>query len=476
MKQKAWPIAYRTKIIRANIQFYSRGPFLKNASYESTSKHLKLKWTDETETKFLGIWMRDHCKCQECFDVQSGQRMLQRHLIPLDIYPKSLNISNEKGLEVVWSTDSNGQSDTHHQLLSTSASSSSSSKISQHQSLYSLSLLQEWRKAMFPFLFNNQSVHSPIEFPSNSLSISKIPTIDYHLDLTARISDSDESGIWNMLEHLNNTGIVHITNVPAGHIEKVATLIGCIRNTIYGPIWNVESQPAATNVAYTSRELFPHMDLLYYESPPGLQLLHCIRQSTVGGESTFVDVFHSAGILYRENVEYFMTLANIKLNFRKKDKDGRNFSYRRPLFQLSKNNNGEDVFLMSIYFSPDFEGDLINIENDNEPNQLKLFYEAYQRFCAILEKEKVTFKMVPGDLMCFLNRRVLHGRQAYRDPSVNGNIIGEKPIKGLTRLLQGCYVDTDEVINKFWQLKEKYDPDNEVPFSKFYGTASFRNE
>ena len=32
-----------------------------------------------------------------------------------------------------------------------------------------------------------------------------------------------------------------------------------------------------TNIAYTSSELLLHMDQGYYESTPGIQLLHCIK-------------------------------------------------------------------------------------------------------------------------------------------------------------------------------------------------------
>ena len=35
------------------------------------------------------------------------------------------------------------------------------------------------------------------------------------------------------------------------------------------------------NLAYSTDELAIHMDLVYYESPPGLQLLHCIRSMEI---------------------------------------------------------------------------------------------------------------------------------------------------------------------------------------------------
>ena len=37
----------------------------------------------------------------------------------------------------------------------------------------------------------------------------------------------------------------------------------------------VEEEPI--NIAYSGAKLLLHMDLVYYESPPGLQLLHCLR-------------------------------------------------------------------------------------------------------------------------------------------------------------------------------------------------------
>ena len=56
------------------------------------------------------------------------------------------------------------------------------------------------------------------------------------------------------------------------------------------------AQVGAINLAYTTEALGPHMDLCYYESPPGLQLLHCMRNDdgVVGGESLLIDAFSVA--------------------------------------------------------------------------------------------------------------------------------------------------------------------------------------
>ena len=41
--------------------------------------------------------------------------------------------------------------------------------------------------------------------------------------------------------------------------------------------FDVISTPKPINVAYSTVGLDFHMDLMYYESPPGLQFLHCLR-------------------------------------------------------------------------------------------------------------------------------------------------------------------------------------------------------
>lgn len=41
--------------------------------------------------------------------------------------------------------------------------------------------------------------------------------------------------------------------------------------------FDVVSTPDPINIAYSSVHLDLHMDLAYYESPPGLQVFNCVR-------------------------------------------------------------------------------------------------------------------------------------------------------------------------------------------------------
>jgi gamma-butyrobetaine dioxygenase len=65
------------------------------------------------------------------------------------------------------------------------------------------------------------------------------------------------------------------------------------------------------------------------------------------------------------------------------------------------------------------------------------FYEAYTFFYQQLHNKKfqIEFKLKAGDIFCFDNRRVLHGRTKFDANSGN-------------RHLQGYYIEREEIISK----------------------------
>ena len=95
-------------------------------------------------------------------------------------------------------------------------------------------------------------------------------------------------------------------------VRVVAGLVGPMQPNIYGDLFDVVSKgDAAINLAYTSEAIGPHMDLCYYESPPGLQLLHCLRfdDDVVGGESLLIDAFAAAERLRARSPAAFEVLV-----------------------------------------------------------------------------------------------------------------------------------------------------------------------
>ena len=79
--------------------------------------------------------------------------------------------------------------------------------------------------------------------------------------------------------------------------------------------------------------------------------------------------------------------------------------YRRPLFIVDEDNE-----LVSVNFSPQFEGPLETL-----PENVKPFYEAYVNWHKFLSNPKyiIEHKLEEGDTVVFNNRRILHGRNGF---------------------------------------------------------------
>lgn len=81
------------------------------------------------------------------------------------------------------------------------------------------------------------------------------------------------------LRHIVLYGLVIVKNVPTekNMIKNLAELIAPVQSTIYDQLFDVKVDKNPINIAYSSVALEFHMDLMYYESAPGIQFLHCLR-------------------------------------------------------------------------------------------------------------------------------------------------------------------------------------------------------
>ena len=94
------------------------------------------------------------------------------------------------------------------------------------------------------------------------------------------------------------------------------------------------------NIAYTNERLKLHLDLAYYESPPGLQFLHAVQfdKTVEGGESTFLDTFQAAEKFRHQHPDLFKVLCRVPATFEKKHLSRDNpaiMEYQRPHFTLN---------------------------------------------------------------------------------------------------------------------------------------------
>jgi len=367
---------------------------------EKNSSYLKVIWNDGEESKFNYMWLRDNCPTAH--DKDSRHRMFNILNVSKDINPKKYNINKEGKLEIEWSEGN-------------------------HTSYFD----QKWLRDNCYTIKNKKKFVSPYHLWDSSLE-KDLQSIKIEHD---EIISSDE-GLIKWLALLHHKGIAIVTNAPTEKKSAFPVLnrISHTRETFFNTPFEVINIPKPNNSAYTAHALRNHMDLPWFELPPGYQFLHCLVNNSTGGNSSAIDGFAVAEYLRKNEEEIFETLTTIPLKFRDKDYTQKSHrSFHAPAVSLTKDNDFHD-----IRFSVATMDAL-----DCHPDVMDKVYKAHHRFGNLLHDEKfqINFRLEPGDIFSFNNRRVLHGRTEF-DPN-SGH-----------RHLQGYYMDRDEIIGRLNYLKK----------------------
>jgi len=361
---------------------------LKITQLETGPDSVELVWEDGSRGEYHFIWLRDNCGCTACRHPKTFERLFDLLSVPEDIRPDGAEITEAGDLRLTWPDGG-------------------------HVSDYPSSWLRQHCYA-------------------GDIAIEGAPRIHWDAGLNDRVPDAsfdairdDDRAFLDWLTTLRTWGVALVRDMPDDSHAALAFAqrIGFARETNFGTEWNVISMPNPNSNAYTDLHLNCHTDLPYWEAPPGYQFLHCLTNETVGGESVLVDGFRVAEELRKVDPAAFDLLIQVPLDFDFRDDDN-DMRYRSPAIRL-----GQDGKVTEVRFSIAVMGTL------NVPGHLmKAVYSAHRTFATLLRDPRfeVRFRLKPGDMMVFDNRRILHGRTAF-DAST-----------GHRRLL-GIYVDHDVV-------------------------------
>jgi gamma-butyrobetaine dioxygenase len=367
---------------------------------EKNSTYLKIIWEDGEESKFNYLWLRDNCP--SAHDKDSRHRMFNILKVSQDINAKKYTIDNNGNLEVEWSEGN-------------------------HKSLYD----SNWLRENCYTIKNKEKYISPYKLWDSSLQNNlKSIEIDYDEILNS------EKGLIKWLELLHHTGFAIVKNAPKEKNSgfKVLNRISHIRETFFKTPFEVINIPKPNNSAYTAHALKNHMDLPWFENPPGYQFLHCLTNSAEGGNSSAVDAFAVADYLRKNEKYVFDVLVNTPLKFRDKDYTQEAIrSFYGPAISLTKDGDYNDIRYSIATLAA----------LDCHPDKMDNVYRALHRFGNLLHdvKYQINFRLEPGNIFSFNNRRLLHGRTEF-DPN-SGH-----------RHLQGYYMDRDEIIGRLNYLKK----------------------
>ncbi|WP_423822825.1 TauD/TfdA family dioxygenase [Salinisphaera sp. SPP-AMP-43] len=236
------------------------------------------------------------------------------------------------------------------------------------------------------------------------------------------------------LEAVIGEGLVRLRNLPTvpGTLDAIAARLGVLRPTNFGSLFDVRAKPDPDSNAYTSIALPPHVDLPTREYQPGLQLLHCLENSAVGGQAVMMDGFAVAETLRARHPEHFDTLTRVRWCFANTAKTSDHVWFE-PMIKCDPSGRVTEIRVADF-----LRGPLQAPFEDIEPA-----YAALICLQTLLKEPQfaLRFTYAPGDLVIFDNRRLLHGRDAF-DPGTGGS-----------RWLQGCYLERDEIRSRLRMIR-----------------------
>ncbi|KAJ3335456.1 hypothetical protein HDU93_005457 [Gonapodya sp. JEL0774] len=397
-------------------------------SYVSDSRKLTLHWSQSpsktatplphsefASSSFNYVWLRDHCQCPACVHPDNRQKLHSSADIPLDIKPTTIEFGgsfDDPLIRITWE-------DTP--LLGRIEGSQGP-----HVSEFKLQWLQQQDYRSESVLARDRGRMKIVTWDKDTLE-----------------KDSDR-GLWTDYEEFMNTdegqrivlkqvylyGLAFLRGVPKDEkaIEGLCERLGGhVQETFYGRTFDVKSVPKANNIAYTSLFLGLHMDLMYFESPPGLQLLHSIQNTVTGGSNFFSDSFRAAERLRTTYPDEFHTLCTVPVTFHY-DNDGHHLRFRHPTIVDYDGNEP-----MRVYYAPPFQGTL-----ECPPDKVEDWYRAFARFREYTEAPEMvhTRRLEEGECVVFNNRRVLHARDEFDQMSGK-------------RFFKGAYVVWDAFKDKY---------------------------
>lgn len=461
-------VCSRVRVRREQIRHYSDnfkrsvGFKILNDSHFRTSddpssnielKDLKLTYGDNDLVVNL-TWLRDSCHCSQCTHQFSRQRLFTpkqflRHMFNVvEVQIQDRNVSETSPQTVRPSLDDDKDT------LIVKWADGHKSEYSLRWLSYVVNLNQEKQlgssQSRVAYKYPKDDYYLPFKRNATITKCWNVPTVkkllydvNYH-DLIEGFEFNDNANFINankidsmsskrygallaLSKQLVGLGLAKIVNVPQerNQVLNVARSLAYERPTGYGVVFDVVVEPSEEiNLAYSSLEFDLHSDLPYRETSPGVQLLHCIRDSIEGGLSYFSDSFLAAQTLREERPKLFDALVNFPATFAVRD-PYRDTKFRRQQPMIRLDHEGE---ICEVNYSP------FTLPPLGHKDDVKLFYLALDKFTQLLhsEENKYIVKMNPGDLFIFHNRRVLHGRSAYN--ATNSS-----------RFLQGCYMDWDEI-------------------------------
>uniref|UniRef100_A0A1A9WXT9 Trimethyllysine dioxygenase, mitochondrial n=1 Tax=Glossina brevipalpis TaxID=37001 RepID=A0A1A9WXT9_9MUSC len=355
---------------------------------------LQIKLKNKGELiKLNQFWLRDHCRCLQCYNHVTKQRKLNLLEIPEDIIAKDWQWKEDgKLLDVKWNDG--------------------------HRSEYNLN-----------FLYNSQPDKNKVR------NDQRVPWTLSHIltkvnDLNFKLSDvvSSEKCVENLVKALVQYGIVFIQEVAANvtMTEMATRSIFPIMKTFLGEMYIISDFSDHSDIAYSNEFLGYHTDNIYFLDPAGLITLHCLEHTGgAGGENFFTDGLNAAYELKRSHPKFYDILTKVMVPAEYIE-PGQYHKHSAPIIQTDPMTGDIIQIRLNVYDRAVF--------NTLPQEEMQTFYESFRKFLQIVHNptNQWTMKLQPGTVAIIDNWRLLHGRTAYTG----------------RRIMSGCFIQRSDFMSK----------------------------
>ncbi|XP_037928007.1 trimethyllysine dioxygenase, mitochondrial [Teleopsis dalmanni] len=342
------------------------------------------------------FWLRDHCRCNNCINVETKQRKYNLLDIPEDVEPLFIKFQNDGTFfDIEWSDN--------------------------HSSTYDFNFLYQ---SLYEQVSNSKQ-HNTSRTPWNR---SIILQNERHLRVNLTDLISSDGAVKTLVSALIRYGIAFIDEVPpnAEMTELAIRRVFPIMKTFFGEMWTFSDVKDHADTAYTKEYLGSHTDNTYFCDAAGLQILHCLsHENGMGGENFFVDGLHAAKELYSRHLNAFELLKRVQVPGEYVE-TSQYHKYSAPMIHVDDITDEIIQLRLNVYDRALF--------NTIPQTEMSEFYDAFRKYLKIVQSSdsQWTLKLQPGTLVLFDNWRVFHGRLAYTG----------------SRTMSGCYVQRTDFLSK----------------------------
>ncbi len=270
-----------------------------------------------------------------------------------------------------------------------------------HQSRYKL----DWLRAnCYSEAARAKRFHRPTTWDASI--VSALPTVQFP------IASRDDHARLDFLGKIRDYGFVVVRDGPQDQdgVEKVANLIGAISDSAYGKVFDLTPKSHHKTLGNSFEPVPPHTDEAYRHSPPGINVLHCVRPAKEGGASVMVDGFNLGNILRERDPDSFHLLATQPQPFhRVVPEAGIDQRARAPVFVVDEYDTIVGYRFHTRTAAPlDVPEELVEslYAANHELSKLMMSGENHARF-----------RLEAGDAVLFDNHRVMHSREGFDDPN-----------------------------------------------------------